>query len=56
MKRELRVVFFLQVPLPEDRYRCQAPRTDFLENLGLRGAQKMAKNGPKWSKMAKNDS
>ena len=40
-------VFFFQVPLPEDRYRCQAPHTDVLETLGLRGAQK-------WSKMVKN--
>ena len=48
-------VFFFQVPLPEDRYRCQAPRTDVLETLRLRGAQKMAKNGQKLSKMAKND-
>ena len=40
-------IFFEQVPLPEDRYRRQAPCTDILDSQGLRGAQtrpKMAKN------------
>ena len=43
-------VFFWLVPLPEDRYRRQAPYVDVSETLGLRGAQKqpkMAKNGQK---------
>ena len=42
------MVFFGQVPLPEDRYRRQASCTDVLYSLGLRGAQKRPK-------MAKND-
>ena len=40
--------FFWQVLLPEGRYRRQAPCSDVLETLGLRGAQKRskkAKNG-----------
>ena len=43
-------VFFWLVPLPKDRYRCQAPYADVPETLGLRGAQKqpkMARNGQK---------
>ena len=30
-------VFFWQAPLPEGKYICQAPCTDVLETLGLRG-------------------
>ena len=41
-------VFFWLVPLPEGKYRCEAPYADVLEILGLRGAQK-------WPEMAKND-
>ncbi len=44
--------FFWLVPLPEGRYRRQAPYADVSETLGLRGG---AKNGPKWLKIAKND-
>ena len=43
-------VFFWLVPLPEGRYRRQAPYADVSETLGLRGVQKqpkMAKKGQK---------
>ena len=50
-------VSFLLVPLPEGRYRHQAPYADVSETLGLRvGAQiqpKMAKNDHKREKIDK---
>ena len=51
-------MIFWQVLLPEGTYRCQAPCADFLETLGLRGAQKqpkIVKNGQKWPKMTQLD-
>ena len=43
------------MPLPEGRYRRQAPYADVSETLGLRGGPKTAKNGQKWPEMAKNE-
>ena len=40
-------VFFGLVPRPKGRFRDQAPYTDVIVSLGLRGAQK-------WPKKAKN--
>ena len=45
------MVFFWLVPLPEGRFRREAPYADVLETLWFRGG----KNSQKWQKMAKND-
>ena len=46
--------FFWQVLLPEGRYKRQAPCSEVLETLWLKGAQKwskVVKNGQKWPKL-----